>query len=135
MKKILIGSLLLVGLATGFAFAHGNGTWGGGHMHSGGHHYGMMGGGMMGPGMMGRGAGYDCPGGANWSGSNSGDQAANQKYLDETVELRKQMHDLRFSYMEAYRNPSTTRETLIDLERQMLELRGKLFDVSKQHGN
>jgi hypothetical protein len=51
MKKVIIGSILVVSLAAGFAFAHGNGySSRGNHMGGG---YGMMGPGMMGSGMMG----------------------------------------------------------------------------------
>lgn len=143
MKKIFIGSLLAVGLASGIAYAHGN-NWGGHMMGSSGHHYGMMGGsgdyygrmsgqGMMmgGPGMMGGNTGYDCPGAA-LSGRDTANAELNQKYFDETAQLRKQMHDLRFEYNEAYRNPQTTREVLTSLEQKMNDLRNQMYEISEK---
>ncbi|SHO46728.1 hypothetical protein [Desulfopila aestuarii] len=131
MKKILISSVLIIGLATGLAFAHGN-NWGG-HMMSGGN-YGMMGGmgsGMMGPQMM-DGNGYgDCPGAA-WYGRDEESQKNYQEYLDKTTDLRKQMNDLRFDYMEAYRTPNADKATLLKIEQQMNDLRLKMLDIEKQ---
>ena len=73
--------------------------------------HGMMGGGMMGRGMM---HGYyqseEC-----------------QKFLDETGGLRKELHDKRFEYSEAYRNPKTTPEALVKLEREILDLQKKIY--------
>ncbi len=72
---------------------------------------GMMGGGMMGGGMM---AGYyqseEC-----------------QKFLDETTSLRKELYNKRFEYSEAYRNPKTSPETLVKLEREILDLQKKIY--------
>ena len=48
-----------------------------------------------------------------------------QKFLDETAGLRKEFHDKRFEYSEAYRNPKTTPETIVKLEREILDLRRK----------
>lgn len=123
MKKIIIGSLLAVGLASGIAYAHGN-NWNGHMMGYGNSGYGMMGGGMMG------GRTYDCPG-ATWSGQTGANAEVNQKYLDQTSEFRKKMHDLHFDYMEAYRNPTTTQENLANMQQQMDDLRKQMFEISK----
>lgn len=127
MKKILISSVLIVGLATGLAYAHGN-NWGG-HMMGGGSNYGMMGG-MMGPQMMDDDDG-GCPG-AGWSGQDDGSQKNYQEYLDKTRDLRRQMHELRFDYMEAYRAPNPDKATLLKIEQQMTDLRLKMLEMEKQ---
>lgn len=139
MKKIIIASVLIVGLAAGFAYSHGNGRAGYGNnmMGSG---YGMMGGGngMMGGGygMMGGGYGmmggnggdgnyYDCPGAAS-IGQGGWNSETQQKFLEETVGLRKEMNDKRFDYMEAQRNPNTSREQLAEIEKEIIDLRTQL---------
>lgn len=90
-KEILITALVL-GI-NAIVYAQGPGMMGGG----------MMGGYGMGPGMMG---GYyqseEC-----------------QKFLDETAGLRKGLNDKRFEYSESYRNPKTTPETIVKLEREI----------------
>lgn len=73
---------------------------------------GMMGTGMMGPGMMG---------------------AANPevaKFLDETRDLRREMHMKGFDYMEALRNPKTTPEMIRKLRVDMKGLMLKLYEKS-----
>jgi len=128
MKKILISSVLIVGLATGLAYAHGN-NWGG-HMMGGGSNYGMMGS-MMGPQMMDGDDYGNCPG-AGWYGRDDESRKNYQEYLDKTSDLRKQMHDLRFDYMEAYRAPNPDKATLLKIEQQMNDLRLKMLDIEKQ---
>ena len=138
MKKIIIASVLIVGLAAGFAYSHGNGY---GRMGNGntmmGSGYGMMGPGMMGghygmmgPGMMG---GYgDCPGAAQ-GGQGGWNSESHRKFLDDTVGLRKEMSDKGFEYMEAQRNPNTTREQLAALEKEMIDIRTKLQEKAEQY--
>jgi hypothetical protein len=129
MKKIFIATILAVGLASaGFVYAHGGG-------------YGMMGGGgygMMGPGMMyGHGdndGDYGCPGAAGF-GRNDWNSESQQKFLTDTVQLRKEMNDKRFEYQEALRNPKTTREQISTLEKEMIDLRTKLADKADQSRN
>ena len=126
MKKIIIASVLIVGLAAGFAYSHGNGY---GRMGNGNT---MMGSGygMMGPGMMG---GYgDCPGAAQ-GGQGGWNSESHQKFLDDTVGLRKEMSDKGFEYMEAQRNPNTTREQLAALEKNMIDIRTKLQEKAEQY--
>jgi len=129
MKKILIGSVLLVGLATGFAYAHGN-NWNGYRMMGDGDYYGM-GYGHMGPQMMGGNWDIDCPG-AGWFSRSENRQEDYQKYLDQTSNLRRQMNELRFNYMEASRDPNTNRKTLSTYEQQMDDIQAKIFDVRHQ---
>lgn len=82
--------------------------------------YGMMGqghmGGMMGPGMM-RGYGY-----------RGSDPEAYKQYLDDTAGLRRKLHNKRFEYSEAVRNPDTTRKSLLRLEKEMMDLRWKIYE-------
>ena len=131
MKKIIIASVLIVGLAAGFAYSHGNGRAGYGNnmMGSG---YGMMGGGN---GMMGSNGGegtyYDCPGAASF-GQGGWNGESHQKFLEETVDLRKEMNDKRFDYMEAQRNPNTSREQLAEIEKEIIDLRTKLSVKAEQ---
>ncbi|BCO10757.1 hypothetical protein GF1_31330 [Desulfolithobacter dissulfuricans] len=85
----------------------------GGQWHRGGMGMGcnpMMGGGMMGmmgPGMMG---------------------GLQQKFLDQTVDLRKQMMEKRFEYMEALRKPDTKPQDLAAIEKDMLDLRTRMME-------
>ena len=83
---------------------------------------GMMGGGMMGRGMMG---GYGMGHGMMGPGYYNQSEEC-QKFLDETSSLRKELHDKRFEYMEALRNPKTTAETDAKLRKEIDELQGKI---------
>lgn len=111
MKRLFITLTIVAVLAIGAgAFAFGPGWFGGmGH--------GMMGGYGMGPGMMG------------WSGTGYG---YDQKFLDETRELRKTLNNKRFEYFEALRNPNTTPETITKLEREITDLQNKLYQKFPQ---
>jgi hypothetical protein len=84
----------------------------------------MMGGGYgMGPGMMGdygMGPGMMGPGYYNQS-------EECQKFLDESVGLRKELHDKRFEYMEAVRNPKTTSETDAKLRKEIDDLQQEIY--------
>jgi len=99
---------------------------------------GMMGGGMMGRGMMG---GCDMMGGGMMgSGMMSGcgmgpgmwgygyQQKAFQKFLDDTKDLRKELHNLKFEYFEAVRNPDSKPEDIDKLEKEMNELQKKIYE-------
>ncbi len=140
MKRVTIGLILMLLLAVvTIAYSQGQGGWGmGPGMMYGGHdnwNYcpycgqnlwqrggygmgpGMMGGCGMAPGMMVRsmmGLGYyqseEC-----------------QKFLDETVGLRKELYNKRFEYFEAQRNPKTDRETVTKLEKEVRELQEKIY--------
>jgi hypothetical protein len=136
MKKIIIASILVVGLATGFAYAHKNGNGMGGY----GSHMmgsGMMDGsyGIMGPGMMdgiGADGGYgNCPGAA-WFGKDGWKSESHQEFLKETVGLRREMNEKRFEYMEARRPPGASPEQLANLEKDMIDIRTKLQEEAEQ---
>ena len=99
----------------------GGGMMGGGMMGGGMMGGGMMGGGMMGGGMMGGGM----MGGGMMGGYSHSEEC--QKFLDETAGLRKELYNKRFEYSEAYRNPKTTAETLVQLEREIHDFQKKIY--------
>ena len=137
LKTTVIVSMLTVGLITGNGIAQtetdtttpqqqqmrGN-MMGGGMMGPGMMYGGMMGGqggqgtwgmgcnGMMGPGMM----------------MNQMSPGQQQDFMNQTTDLRKQMMEKRFAYMEAMRNSDTTPQDLIKIEKEMLDLRSKMMD-------
>jgi Spy/CpxP family protein refolding chaperone len=115
MKKVLAIVTAVTVLALGaIAFAHGPGY--GGNMGYG------YGGHMMGPGY-GNHMGYGYGGHMmNWTGGE-----ADQKFLDETKDLRKELHQKRFDYMEAVRNPKTDEKTITKLEKEINDLQEKLY--------
>ncbi len=123
MKKMLIATLITIGLAAGIAYAHGNGSY-----TQGGHH--MMGPGMMGPGaqMMQRG---NCPGAGGMGMSGQGMHS--QEFLDATVSLRKEMHDKRFELMEARRNPQTTQGEIAQLQKDITTLRSRIHAEAEKY--
>ena len=120
MKRILIATVLAVGLASaGFVYAHGGG-------------YGMMDGGydMMGDGHVMMGDGHGMMG--DGRGNNSWSNEERQKFLNDTAELRREMNNKRFDYNEARRNPKTTRQQLSKMEKEMIDLRDKIYDKAPQ---
>jgi hypothetical protein len=87
-----------------------------GMMHGGGMGYGTGTGMMHGMGMMGTGmVGY-------------GNVETYRKFLNETVDLRKEIHNKRFEYFEALRNPKTKPETITKLEKEIQELQNKIYE-------
>ncbi len=149
MKKELIrtiaASIMAMGFFTGIAFAHaghtapaqqqtyGQNMMGNGGMQQG----GMMNGGMMNGGMMGgyhggnRGymwGGMGCNGMMGGAMMNRMTPAMQQKFMDQTTNLRKQMMDLRFAYRNAMYKNNTTPEDLAKIEKQMLDVRAKMMD-------
>ena len=101
MKKILAGiAVLLIISAGALAFAHGPGRWGG---H------------MMGPGY----------GGRMMMEPDSQETGTDQAFLNETADLRKELHNKKFEYFEASRDPKTTVETLSRLEKEIYEIRSR----------
>jgi hypothetical protein len=83
---------------------------------------GMMGGYGMGQGMMG---GYGMGQGMMGPGYYNQNEEC-QKFLDETVSLRKELYNKRFEYGEALRNPKTTQETEAKLRKEIDELQGEI---------
>ncbi len=77
----------------------------------------------QGHGMMGGGMGMDM----NCSRMMGNMNAANQqKFLNDTKELRKQMQMKRFEYMEARRNPNANPQDINNLEQEMFNLSEKM---------
>jgi hypothetical protein len=90
---------------------------------------GMMGGYgqgySMGPGMMG---GY---GPGHHFGQGVPSEACN-KFLSETAPLRKELHNKRFEYWEAMRDPSTSPETVGKLVKEIHSLQAKIQAKNSQ---
>ncbi len=135
IKKIVIASILAIGLFAGPAFAQTSDTTQpqqqmGGNM-MGMHGQGMMGGNMMGGGMMGGNQGHwggmGCNGMMGGAMMNQMTPGQQQAFMNQTTELRKEMVELQFAYQEAMRNPNTSPKDLAKIEKQMLELRTKMI--------
>ena len=86
---------------------------------------------MGGPGMMGwgPGRGYGWGRGPDMWGYHYNKRFTEvcQKFMDETVALRKEFFNKRFDYYEALRNPKTGTETLSKLEAEMADLNQKIW--------
>jgi len=83
---------------------------------------GMMGGG--GCGMMGYGMG---PGMMRGYASN-----AYEKFMNDTKDLRKKLHDKKFEYYEAVRQPDITREDVSKIEKEMWKIKKNINDKWQQ---
>jgi hypothetical protein len=141
IKKTVIISILALGLLTGPALAQNsnttqpqhqmNGNMMGGDMQGGGMQGGMMNKGMMNGGMMGgnqgKWGGMGCNGMMGGAMMNQMTPGQQQAFMDQTTDMRKEMMDLRYDYMEAMRNPNTNPKDLAKIEKQMLELRTKMM--------
>lgn len=156
MKKTILTTMLVLGMSTGTALAQGSvpmdmvdgramqqgrgmmmGPGPGMMMNRDDMGQGMMGGrGMMMQGrhgcmeMMGSGMGHGMMTGRMMSRMSSENQ---QRFMDDTVELRKEMHSLRFAYMEAMRNPDTRLAELADMEQQMLDIRKDMLRKAEKY--
>lgn len=92
---------------------------------------GMMGYGM-GPGMMG-GGGCGMMGQGMGSGMMRGyDSDAYEKFMNDTKELRKKLHDKKFEYFEAVRQPDITREDVSKIEKEMWEIKKNINNKWQQ---
>ena len=49
-----------------------------------------------------------------------------QRFLDETADLRKELHDKRFAYFEAIRDPKTDPADVKKLESELQELQREI---------
>lgn len=119
MKKILSGiAVLLIISAGALAFAHGPGGWGG---H------------MKGPGYSGHmaGSGY----GGMFMGLSGRGNGTDQVFLNETADLRKELHNKKFEYFEARRDPKTTMETLSKLEKEIYEIQSMIREKAPRTVN
>ncbi|SDO72111.1 hypothetical protein [Desulforhopalus singaporensis] len=117
MKKIIAATILIVGLAAGAASAHNNG-WFGMYGHNNGH---MMGGDRYGM----HNYHHGCSG-ATWSGGHQWSNGVNQKFMEDTVALRKALNDKRFEYGEALRDPDISRDNLARLEQDIFDLESQI---------
>lgn len=119
LRKAMIAIGVIVLLAAGTAaYAH----FGGGYGYGGGY-------GHMGPGYGHMGPGY----GYGWEG----DSEEAKKFLDETADIRRELHEMRFDLREAYRTGDEAKAEAI--EKEIEELRDKLaekggFEKGKKRG-
>ncbi|HBH61451.1 MAG TPA: hypothetical protein DDX85_06890 [Nitrospiraceae bacterium] len=119
MKKILAGiAVLLIISAGALAFAHGPGRWGGHGMGPG---YGAC---MTGTGY-----------GGMFMGLRGQGDGTYQAFLSETADLRKELHNKKFEYFEASRDPETTGETLSKLEKEIYEMRSRIREKAPRTVN
>lgn len=119
-KKIVITSILALGLLSGSAFAQTSDTT---QPHQ------MMG--MQRQGMMGENQGnwaeMGCNGMMGGAMMNQMTLGQRQAFMNQTTELRQEMMELRIDYGEAIRNPATNPKDLAKIEKKMLELRIKMM--------
>ncbi|GBE41621.1 hypothetical protein BMS3Bbin09_01527 [bacterium BMS3Bbin09] len=138
MKRILLITILIIGLTATYGFAQ----MGQGHMGSG---QGMMGGqSQQQTGGSSYDSGYPCRqmmggsgmmrgmmGGSGMMGGKYSPEAY-KKYLDETVDLRKKLLNKKFEYSEAIRNPDTTRKSRLKLEKEMMDFQWKIYEQAPE---
>jgi len=118
MKKILITISIVSVLAVGaLAFAHGTGGWGGGHIMGSGH-------------MMEQGYGNHMMGNGHMMGQMSGGGSQDQKFLDETAELRRELLNKKFEYFEAARRHDAKPDMMSKMERDIFDIQQKIRDKS-----
>jgi hypothetical protein len=80
--------------------------------------------------MMGQGMGHGMMGGGVLNHMSADSQ---QKFLNDTKEMRQKMHMLRFDYMEALRNPKTNLKDLGDMGQKMLDIRKDMIKKVEQY--
>ena len=73
----------------------------------------------MGPGLMG-------PGYGQWHNYILQSPECN-KFYDDTIQLRKQLHDKQFEYLEIARNPKTTGAQLSRIEAEVRDLQNQIY--------
>jgi hypothetical protein len=94
---------------------------------------GMMGGYGMGPGMMGN---YGYGMGPGMMGYYSPEQyekhfKEHQEFLNDTHDLRKKLHTLKFDFVEAQRNPDTKREDLEKMNAVIENIWKQIYEQKK----
>ncbi len=129
------------GMMGGCGMMGGHGM-GGGMMGGCGMGHGMMGGCGKGPGMMGGhgkmggcGMGSGMMGGHGMGHGMMGGCAHDeeqQKFLDETADLRKELHGKKFDYFEALRKSDTKPETISKLIVEIRELQKKIYEKARK---
>jgi hypothetical protein len=88
----------------------------------------MMGGGnMMGGKMMSGQQGMGCGGMNGGMMMNKMNPEQQQKFMDETVDLRKKMMETRFAYMETSRTGNASPEELAKIETEMQTIRSQMM--------
>jgi len=132
MKKLVIFAVILIALAVAGAVEAQTAAPEEGWAPEYGPGFRTGGPGMMGPGM---GRGYGWGHGPDMWGYRYPKRFSQvcQKFLDETVALRKDFFNKRFDYYEALRNPKTSAETLSKLEADMADLNQKIW-AKNPHG-
>ena len=53
-------------------------------------------------------------------------QEKQEKFLEETKELRRKLHSMKFDFSEEARDPEANREKLQEMEKEMYELHEKI---------
>jgi Spy/CpxP family protein refolding chaperone len=133
----IIAVVLTVGIAAlGFAY-DGYGPGYGGHMMGYGGGYGYM----MGPGMMGWGPGYGHMRGyygPNGYGNLSQEDAAKlqqsqDKFFDQTRELRNSIRDKQFALNDELQKPEPDRAKVADLQKQLNQLESQFDQKALDH--
>ena len=130
MKHILLISMIILVIMAGFGHTQMQGHMMGSEVQQrAGGYYPC--GQTMGPGygghMMGHGMGMMGPGyGGHMMGY--GDSESNRKFLDDTVDVRREMHNKKFDYFEASRNPDTKPEKISKLKKEMRALQIKMLE-------
>ena len=120
---VLAVAALFVTGAMAYAHDAGAGRCGTGHMMEGcsGHMMGQGHGGHM-MGIYGR---------HMMDGNGPGNKAETQ-FLDDTVALRKELHEKKFDYFEASRNPETDPAVLTKLEKELNDIQSKIREEAPQ---
>ncbi len=152
MKQIFIITALILGLSAVDSFAQmqsgmmsqdimqaDKGQKQTGEMHKHGPGSQMMGSGMghgmmssgMGHDMMSSGMGHGMMGSCMGKGMMGYNAESYQKFLDETVGLRKELHSKKFEYFEALRDSKTKPETITKLEKKIQELKTSIYEKSR----
>jgi hypothetical protein len=87
----------------------------------------------MGPGMMGYGMGRGQWGGCGcYPGATKEDVEKYNKALDATRELRRKLHDMRFDYNEALRNPKISADKKQEMADEIFQLQEKIREKMQQ---
>jgi len=142
MKKTLIVTAVLVLLGAGtMASAVGPG-WGPGACGGPGYGMGYGPSGCDGPGTcatQGYRQGCEGPGACGGPGYGRGMMGprgfqGDEEFLNETADLRKQLHDKRFEYFEKARDPKVDEETLAKLEDEIDGLRDQIREKAPRRG-
>lgn len=128
MSRWLFATVLILFLSVSYAYSH---------MHEGGPMMGETkqgmatspGYGMMGPGYGGHMMGAGCGGHMMGQGVlGFGTEEENRKFIDDTVDLRREMHNKKFEFSEALRRSDTSRKTLLKLKKEILEIKVKMYE-------